>query len=141
ATKALASFALHVAPGLNCLSLMCLRVRSLAKLVLIRVDPHLSAADFFPPLVRAHLRSSVANCFPVLIRDHPRESAVNFPSLFPSRAMSGSPASPMFVQIHDILYRMYRDILYTPARAERAQEQQRKWPGKGWMSKSNVCDL
>src|SRR6185312_3096548 len=95
ATKALASFALHVARGLNCLGLMCLRVRSLAKLVLIRIDPRLSAADFFPPLVRAHLRSSVANCFPVLIRDHPRESAVNFPSLFRSRAMSGSPASPM----------------------------------------------
>ena len=52
-----------------------------------------------------------------------------------------TPTSQHHVQIHDILYRMYRDILYTPARAERAQEQQRKWPGKGWMSKSNVCDL
>src|SRR6185312_13966104 len=41
-----ASFALHVARGLNCLSLMCLRVRSLANPVLIRVDPHSSVALF-----------------------------------------------------------------------------------------------
>src|SRR6185312_6835372 len=46
ATKALASLALHVARGLNCLSLMCLRVQSLAKLVLIRIDPHSSVALF-----------------------------------------------------------------------------------------------
>src|SRR6185437_4972503 len=46
ATKLPASFALHVARGLNCLSLMRLRVRSLAKLVLIRVDPHSSVALF-----------------------------------------------------------------------------------------------
>ena len=50
-----------------------------------------------------------------------------------------SPDGPPFVQIHDILYRMYRDILYTPARAERAQEQPRKWRGKRWMSENNVC--
>src|SRR6185437_1738875 len=46
ATKLPASFALRVTRDLNCLSLMCLRVRSLANPVLIRVDPHSSVALF-----------------------------------------------------------------------------------------------
>jgi hypothetical protein len=33
---------------------------------------------------------------------------------------------------------MYRDILYTPARAEREQEQPKKSRGKRWIYENNV---
>ncbi len=39
------------------------------------------------------------------------------------------------VWFHDILYKASRDILYTPARAKRAQEC-KGWRGRRWMSKS-----
>jgi hypothetical protein len=35
------------------------------------------------------------------------------------------------VQFHDILYILFRDILYTPARAQRARESDQEWLGTG----------
>jgi hypothetical protein len=41
------------------------------------------------------------------------------------------------VQSHDILYKMSPDILYTPARAQRAREHTFRCHGRRWMSENN----
>src|SRR5215468_5689924 len=43
----------------------------------------------------------------------------------------------LFVQFHDILYKVSRDILYTPARAKRTREYKRGCHGRRWMSESS----
>jgi len=41
------------------------------------------------------------------------------------------------VQSHEILYEMSPDILYTPARAQRAPEHTDRCHGRRWMSENN----
>jgi hypothetical protein len=41
------------------------------------------------------------------------------------------------VQSHDILYKMSPDILYTPARAQRAPEHTDRCHGRRWMSENS----
>jgi hypothetical protein len=50
-----------------------------------------------------------------------------------------APALLPLCSSHDILYKTSRDILYTSARAQRAQEQ--PWLGKRWMFRNNACGL
>ena len=45
--------------------------------------------------------------------------------------------SRFFVQLHDILYTMCRDILYTAARNKRAREVVVRWPGGRWKYESS----
>ena len=45
------------------------------------------------------------------------------------------------VQFHDILYKVSRDILYTPVRAQRARECNRGWHGRRWISENSGCSL
>jgi len=52
----------------------------------------------------------------------------------------GCPNFRGFVQSHDILYKVSRDILYTP-RARSARGWRKEWLGRRWMCRSNACGL
>ena len=54
-------------------------------------------------------------------------------------AMWEHPDSLLRVQSHDILSKTSRDILYTPAQAQRARE--KAWPGRRWMFRNSACGL
>ena len=49
--------------------------------------------------------------------------------------LGGPSFRALCVQSHDILYKVSRDILYTPARARHARGHE-GWRGRRWMSKS-----